>query len=562
MRTDISGWTTRLDDAATLRYRASGIWRNRTLADDARALAEANPEHVCCIANQESLTIARALADAEALAAGLWDLGLRPGQVVSFQLPNWPECFVVNLACAMLGCVANPIVPINRNAELEFILGDSRSRILFVPEEYRNYRHADMLGGIRARLPQLRHVAVVRGEGGDLAYAELLRMGRGRSMAWPRVAPDSIKMVMYTSGTTGRAKGVLHSHETLARSLEYMASSIQPRGGNVYLQSGPVTHVGGYLKGLEMPCYFGTTTVLVNRWNAAEAVQLVLEHGVTHTSGGPFVRELMEAAIAAGTDLPTLRNFSCGGTAVGAELIRGAQKTFSNASVHRIYGSTEAPTVTQCFSGGERERLSADTDGKIFDYDVRIVDGDGCDLGNGQEGEILVRGPSLFLGYTDPDSNAGAFDEQGYFRTGDLGVRSDDDAITITGRKKDLIIRGGENLSAREIEEALLRHTAIREAAVVAMPHARLGETACAYVITEATKTLTLEEVTAFLVEAGLAKQKIPEHLVLVDDFQRTAYGKIRKDVLRSDIAARLAGEEVRPGHAIGRGSPASAKQQ
>ena len=546
MRTDISGWTTRLDEAATLRYRSSGIWRNRTLADDARALAETNPDHVCCIADQESLTIAQALADAEALAVSLWELGLRPGQVVSFQLPNWPECFVVNHACALLGCVANPIVPINRNTELEFILGDSRSRMLFVPEEYRNYRHADMLGGIRARLPQLRHVAVVRGQGGDFTYAELLRMGGGRSIAWPRIAPDSIKMVMYTSGTTGRAKGVLHSHETLARSLEYMAGSIQPGGGNVYLQSGPVTHVGGYLKGLEMPCYFGTTTVLVTRWNAAEAVQLILEHGVTHTSGGPFVRELMQAAIAAGTDLPTLRNFSCGGTAVGAELMRAAQKTFRNASVHRIYGSTEAPTVTQCFSGSDRERLSAHTDGKIFDYEVRIVDGDGRDLGNGQEGEILVRGPSLFLGYTDPENNADAFDEQGYFRTGDLGVRGDDDAITITGRKKDLIIRGGENLSAREIEEALLRHPAVREVAVVAMPHARLGETVCAYVITDSSTPLALEDITGFLIEAGLARQKIPERLVQVDEFQRTAYGKIRKDVLRSDIVRRLTGDSLR----------------
>jgi len=543
MKTDISGWTVRIDAATTSHYRTRGIWRDRTLADDARALAETNPDHVCCIADPELLTIAQALTDAEALAVSLWELGLRPGQVISFQLPNWEECFVVNLACAMLGCIANPIVPIYRNTELEFILNDSRSRVLFVPEEYRNYRHADMLGGIRARLEHLRHVVVVRGQGGDLAYQDLLRTGCGRSIAWPRVASDSIKMVMYTSGTTGRAKGVLHSHETLARSLEYMAGSIQPGGANVYLQSGPVTHVGGYLKGLEMPCYFGTTTVLVTRWNAAEAVQLMLRHGVTHTSGGPFVRELMEAAVAAGTDLPSLRNFSCGGTAVGAELMRSAQKAFVNASVHRIYGSTEAPTVTQCFSGEHRERLSADTDGKIFDYDVRIVDGDGRDLGNGEEGEILVRGPSLFLGYTDPDNNADAFDGQGYFRTGDLGVRSDDDAITITGRKKDLIIRGGENLSAREIEEALLQHPAIREVAVVAMPHARLGETACAYIITASPMPLALADITAFLVEAGLARQKIPERLVRVEDFQRTAYGKIRKDLLRSDIAQRLKAE-------------------
>lgn len=184
-----------MDDAAISRYRGSGIWRNRTIADDARALAEASPGHVCCIGHQESLTIARALADAEALAVSLRDLGLRRGQVISFQLPNWQECFVVNLACAILGCIANPIVPINRNTELEFILADSCSRVIFVPEEYRGYRHADMLAGIRERLPQLRHIVTVRGHGADAAYEELLRMGRGISIPWPRVAPDAIKMV-------------------------------------------------------------------------------------------------------------------------------------------------------------------------------------------------------------------------------------------------------------------------------------------------------------------------------------------------------------------------------
>lgn len=518
-------------------YAGTGLWDERTIAQQAIALAEGDPDFVVLLENDIAVTRAQAVADARALAAALHARGLRPGDVVAFQVPNWREAIVINLAAAMSGLVVNPIVPIYRDHEVSVMLADSRARAFFVASSFRKFDYAAMARRLAATLPDLAHVFTVRGDGAD-DYAALVAEGRDLRFAPPAVDPLGVKMVLYTSGTTGRPKGVLHSHVSIARILRESGRHWGLMPGEATLMPSPVTHVSGYANGLEAPFICGTRTVLMESWDAAEALSLIDRHRCVGTvAATPFLVELAAAARASGNPLPSLRFFACGGAAVPADLIPAANAAFAQCRAFRVFGASEVPLVTFGWPG--EEALAATTDGAIVDYDIRIVDDHDNDLPDGQEGEILARGPGMMLGYADEGQTREAITAQGFFRTGDLGVRTPEGAITITGRKKDLIIRGGENISAKEIEDVLHAHPGVREAAVVAMPHERLGEGVCAYVIT-AGEPPSAGELAAHVAASGLARQKIPERFEFRTDFPRTASGKVRKDQLRADVKARV----------------------
>ncbi|KQX17894.1 MULTISPECIES: AMP-binding protein [unclassified Sphingomonas] len=515
----------------------SGVWDSRTIADLAIELTAADPGFVALIDGESTMTREQLLVAAEALSAALSARGLRPGDVVAFQVPNWGEAAVINLAAAMSGLVVNPIVPIYRDHEVMQMLGDCRARAFFVASSFRGYDFATMAGRVRASLPSLEHVFTVRGEGAD-DYAALVAEGRHGNFRRPQVDPLGVKMVLYTSGTTGRPKGVLHSHVTLQRILRMSAAHWGIGQGEATLMPSPVTHVSGYANGLEMPLVWGTRTVLMESWNAVAALELIDRYGLIGTvAATPFLVELAAAARAAGNRLPSFRFFACGGAAVPADLIPAASAAFDNCRPFRVFGASEVPLVT--FGWPDDPHLAATTDGAVVDYAVRIVDADDRDVAAGLEGEILARGPGMMMGYADQSQTAEAITPDGYFRTGDLGVLSPEGAITVTGRKKDLIIRGGENISAKEIEDVLHAHGRVREASVVAMPHDRLGEGICAYVIADG-EPPSVADLARHVADSGLAKQKIPELFLFVDDFPRTASGKIRKDMLREDVKRRL----------------------
>lgn len=513
-------------------------WQRKTLADLAQERATTSPDFVCFIDGEGQYTFAQVLADATALSAALHARGLRMGDVIAFQVPNWREAAVINLSAALSGFVVNPIVPIYRDAEVTMMLGDCRAAAIFVPQVFRKVDYATMARRCQQSLPDLAHVFTVRGDGPD-DFAALVEQGRGLAFDPPAVDPMGVKMVLYTSGTTGRPKGVLHSHCTLQR---IVATSGQHWGlmeGEATLMPSPVTHVSGYANGLEAPFICGIRSVLMEAWNAADAMALIAQHNLVGTvAATPFLVELAAAARDAGTGLPSFRFFACGGAAVPADLIPAANAAFDNCKAFRVFGASEVPLVT--FGWPQDETLAATTDGKVVDYEVRIVDHEDNPLSAGQEGEILARGPAMMMGYADAQQTAEAITADGFFRTGDLGVLSAQGAVTITGRKKDLIIRGGENISAKEIEDVLHTHPAVKEAAVVAMPHDRLGEGVCAYVILAGdTDAVALA---AHVGASGMAKQKIPERFELVQDFPRTASGKVRKDQLRADIKGKLGG--------------------
>jgi acyl-CoA synthetase (AMP-forming)/AMP-acid ligase II len=545
MRRDVGGWALRWDaDRAAAAVR-SGAWKNVTVASAAAELLARAPERILVIEGERGFAVREIHAAAERLARALLRRGLAPGDTISFQLPNWHEAMIVSLAAVMAGLVLNPITPIYRDAEVGFMLADSRSKLIFVPAEFRGYDFPAMMRRVLPGLGAPVEVVVLRGDAGDFtSWDALMALGEdGGELPLPGADPDAVKLVMYTSGTTGRAKGVIHSHNSLHAENWMRAAHLGIGPADILFNPSPVTHVTGMLYALCLPFTLGVTTILMDVWNASEALASMRRHGATGMIASTiFLQELLAAAQAQEEHLPCLRFFLCGGAQVRPELILDAGAHFTSCAFSRIYGSTEVPMITAGVASRDRAALGADTDGQIFGTEARVVDAaSGAPVAEGTEGEIVARGPQMFLGYTRAEDNTDAFDADGFFRMGDLGRIVHDDFIVITGRKKDLIIRAGENISAKEVEDLLLGHPAVADVAIVAMPNARTGEMACAFVIPRAGQTIDLAEITRFLIAAGLAKQKIPEHLERVDDLPRTAIGKVRKDVLRAtarDIAA------------------------
>ncbi|HXV06888.1 MAG TPA: AMP-binding protein [Burkholderiales bacterium] len=546
MQTDISGWVTRLCDEDIVRYTASGAWRDVTVADCAARLAQRAPDRVGVLEGERSVSFRRLFDEAQRLAAALRGRGLQPGDVMSFQLPNWVETLVINLAACLAGLVANPIVPIYRDAELRHILRDARSRLFFVPASFRGFDHAAMAQRLRPALPMLREVVVVRGEApGCTPYPDLLACARSGPPP-EGVDPNAVKLLLYTSGTTGSAKGVLHSHNTIMSEIDAVIGFWRITDRDVVLMPSPVTHITGYLYALETAFAAGVKTVLMERWNAAEAIELITRHGVTFSVGAtPFLKELVAEAEARQAALSSLRLFMTGGAPVPPEIVYRAQRVLPGCMTFRVYGSSEAPTITLGIRSRAENDLGATTDGRIVNHEVRLADPmTGAPVQGDADGEICTRGPELMLGYTDWRQTQESFDADGYFRTGDLGHCVAGHYLCVTGRKKDLIIRGGENISPKEIEDVLHTHPAIREAAVVAMPHERLGEGVCAFVIPCPGHVIDVASAAAHLERAGLARQKFPERVELVEELPRTASGKVQKNVLRERIAAQIAREK------------------
>lgn len=538
-------------DAETIACnRASGVWTGRTIIHDLKDIVAETPDAVLWVEGAHQMTAGEALAKGTAFATQLHKLGLREGDVVSFQLPNWLESVVVDVACVSLGLVINPVVPIYRDAELAMIMNDCKAKALIIPAEFRSVKHVEMIAGLWPKLPNLEHVIVARGSPSEGMHRfEDMLVPTGEDVPWPEQRPEAVKLVLYTSGTTGRAKGVLHSHETLARSLHNCFTHWGLRPQDWGIMPSPVTHVTGFSSGIEMPIVKRTRTVFMERWNAEQAVRLIDKYGVKSTVGAtPFLAELVAAAQKIGSRLPSLNVFACGGAAVPPGLIRRANEYFANSCAFRVYGSTESPVVTLGFRGPGTDDVSADTDGQIVGYDVRFVDDAGNDVPTGEEGEIIVKGPSLYLGYADPRDRETVTDPRGFFRTGDIGKLVHGDGILVTGRKKDLIIRGGENLSAKEIEDALHQHPAFGEVSVVSMPHERLGEGVCAYIVPVSDERPDLQEIAAFLKTMGLARQKYPERIEYIEELPRTTSGKIKKDVLRRMIVEAVERDTPRRG--------------
>lgn len=528
--------------------RDSHLWLNMTIADGAWKKAADSPDDVAIhLEDEPAITYGSIATQARRLITGLQKLGLVQGDVISFQLPNWRESVVIDIAASAMGLIVNPVIPIYRDHELRFILKDAKTKLIYIPERLRSLEFPGMIASLQSELPNLKHIVTVRAEAeyeGMLRFEDLIDNDLVDLENLPKVDPNSIKTILYTSGTTGSPKAVLHSHNTLSRVIRNSVDCWQMDEKDIMLMPSPVTHITGYGSGMVLPFITPVKSALMARWDADAAVKFILRIGATASVGAtPFLVELLAAAKRHNTGLPSMRLFACGGASVPPQLIHQCYQELDHCRAFRVYGSTETPVITQGFVRDGEQNLAAETDGMIYAYDVKILDDEGKEVAQGAEGEIAARGAGMMLGYADAEQNIAAHDSDGFFYTGDIGVRTKDNAILITDRKKDIIIRGGENLSAKEIEDVLHDHPQIKEVAVVAMPHDRLGEGVCAYIIPASIDHgLNLAAIATFTHQAGLAKQKIPEHVEFVDSLPRTASGKVKKDILRRTIAEKLAG--------------------
>ena len=544
MRSDPSGFQTRWPEDLATRYLAAGEWRETTLLDAARSAVATDPHHILLIEGDRRLTRSDAFNQALRLAAFFRARGLEPGDVISFQLPNWLETAVIALAARMMGLVINPIPPIYRGSELSYILADCGAKLIFVPGVFRKTDHAALIEKIRPGLPALRDLVVLRSDG-DLTWDQALASEPLTDPDLPSVAASSVMMVMYTSGTTGKPKGVLHTHYSFDHRTRAMGEAWRIGPDDVIFMPSPVTHITGAFWVFDMPWVRGNTSVLMDVWTPLDGIACIERNHCTVSGGAtPFLQRLIDSAQTRPGALDTLRLFFCGGTTVSPDLIRHASAAFPQALFFRAYGSTEMTTATLGIRDRSQVDLGAETDGEIVPpVEFKLVNDGGEPVADGDEGEILARGPGLFAGYVHADNNEGEFDDDGFFRMGDLGRIAHDHFIVITGRKKDIIIRSGENISPKEVEDLLFTHPAVAEVAIVAMPSPTTGEKGCAFVIPRPGTDIDLGEIGRFLDQAGLARQKFPEHLELVKDLPRVPSGKVKKDVLR--VRAREIAEKA-----------------
>lgn len=537
----------RLSEEYRERYYEQGAWRDETLVDIFEDAVEEHPDST--IVGPRRIVTYRELADeVERVSSGLQNLGVEAGDVVSYQLPNWVEANVLHLAIAHIGAVANPIIPIYRRSEVTYILGDAESKCIVVPEEFRGFDYPEMVSEVATDVPELEHVVVI-GDAPEvpepvksMTYDDLAGTATD-GYTRPTIGANDVHALLYTSGTTGDPKGVLHTHNTtlfeLRRTIELLGLSWET---TVFMPS-PVTHVTGMLYALELPFTRGMDLVLMDQWDPAEAVDLVRDHDCNMTVGAtPFLQGMTEEA-PEDWDSP-LRVFGCGGADIPPELIRKATDVL-DCTVERVYGSTEFPTATWPPLDAPPEKFS-ETDGPPAPgVEIKIADIDtGEELPPGEKGELWAHGPELMVGYLGDELNEDAFDGE-WFKTGDLAVLDEDGYVEISGRKKDIIIRGGENIPVKDVEDRLYEHPAIEEVGVVAMPDPDMQEKGCAYVKVKEGHEFTFDDMTEYLDEQGIAKQKYPERLELIDEFPMTASGKIQKNVLRERIADELGMEPV-----------------
>lgn len=508
-------------------------WVPSTLADSLREAARQTPQRVLVVDGDRRLDCQRLHDEANTLAHAM--LNRMPTKsVVSFSLPNWHEAAIIYLAATLAGMVVNPILPSLRERELRFILEDAGSRMVFVPSRAGRHDYASMLQRVTTRLDRPPEVVVVRGDSPadqhHTSFSSLLRRPPNVSKL-PTLDADAVRMILYTSGTTGRPKGVLHSHNSMHALIRQIREHWFVEPGDRFLVPSPIAHIGGSIYAFECPLLLGTTAVLMDRWNADDAVRLMESAHCTHIAGAtPFLQQMLAAAERNGTRLPALKLFVCGGASVSPALIRSATSYFEHAVVTRVYGSTEVPITT--IGAPLDADHAADTDGLPGSAEIKLVGQSSA----GTDGEIRARGPQMLVGYLHPADEAESFDAEGYFRTGDLGRWVDGEYLLVTGRAKDIIIRSGENISPKEIEDILLGHPDIAEISIVGMPDARTGERACAAIVPASSSRPDVASLRSYLEAHGVATFKAPEQVVICDGLPKNDSGKVLKHVIRATL--------------------------
>lgn len=525
-------------------YRQQGLWGDASLADYWQQTARAMPDKIAVVDNHgASYTYSALDHAASCLANRMLAKGIESGDRIAFQLPGWCEFTVIYLACLKIGAVSVPLLPSWREAELVWVLNKCQAKMFFAPTLFKQTRPVDLILPLQNQLPQLQQLVGVdklAPATSALSLSQIIADNTPLTTAIT-VHGDELAAVLFTSGTEGLPKGVMLTHNNILASERAYCARLNLTWQDVFMMPAPLGHATGFLHGVTAPFLIGARSVLLDIFTPDACLALLEQQRCTCMLGAtPFVYDLLNLLEKQPADLSALRFFLCGGTTIPKKVARECQQR--GIKLLSVYGSTESSPHAVVNLDDPLSRFMH-TDGyAAAGVEIKVVDDARKTLPPGCEGEEASRGPNVFMGYFDePELTARALDEEGWYYSGDLCCMDEAGYIKITGRKKDIIVRGGENISSREVEDILLQHPKIHDACVVAMPDERLGERSCAYVVLKAPHhSLSLEEVVAFFSRKRVAKYKYPEHIVVIEKLPRTASGKIQKFLLRKDIMRRL----------------------
>ena len=533
-------------------YYAQGYWQPDSFNALVKAQAGERGAQDFIFDSTTSLTYREFGDKALRLAVGLKRAGLGKGDRIAAQLPNWTEFPLVAAAASRIGAILVPIMPIYRGDEVGYVLQHSGASMAVTCGEFRGFNHAAMFAELRAQAPDVRELFVARA-GDDLdpavgrSLADLFVEGDVDALeaeAGEDSSPDDGFLIVYTSGTTSRPKGCFHSFNTIRSSAAAIAKSLDYTEADVQFGPSPITHSTGLVTSVLLPLLAGAKSYLMEAWEPEEGLRRIQQYGCTAAvTATPFLQMLMAAYDAEKHDASSLRLWVCAGSPIPGSIVDQSRKLFAGCQTLSLYGRSENFLTTMCTVSDPLERSSTSDGSALEGAAVKVVDSDGVEVPRGEEGDISYQGPSHMIEYFRNDEETAAlFTPDGFSRSGDLGRMDAQGFVRVTGRLKDIVIRGGMNISARELEEHLLSHPAIANVAIVGMPDERLGERVCVYVVPkEADATLALDDITSFLREHKVATQKLPERLEIVPALPMTATGKIQKHVLRDDIAKKLA---------------------
>ncbi|HAJ6355206.1 TPA: cyclohexanecarboxylate-CoA ligase [Escherichia coli] len=525
-------------------YRQQGLWGDASLADYWQQTARAMPDKIAVVDNHGASYTYSALDHAASCLAN-WMLakGIESGDRIAFQLPGWCEFTVIYLACLKIGAVSVPLLPSWREAELVWVLNKCQAKMFFAPTLFKQTRPVDLILPLQNQLPQLQQIVGVDKLAPATSSLSLSQIIADNTPLTTAITThgDELAAVLFTSGTEGLPKGVMLTHNNILASERAYCARLNLTWLDVFMMPAPLGHATGFLHGVTAPFLIGARSVLLDIFTPDACLALLEQQRCTCMLGAtPFVYDLLNVLEKQPADLSALRFFLCGGTTIPKKVARECQQL--GIKLLSVYGSTESSPHAVVNLDDPLSRFMH-TDGyAAAGVEIKVVDDARKTLPPGCEGEEASRGPNVFMGYFDePELTARALDEEGWYYSGDLCRMDEAGYIKITGRKKDIIVRGGENISSREVEDILLQHPKIHDACVVAMPDERLGERSCAYVVLKAPHhSLSLEEVVAFFSRKRVAKYKYPEHIVVIEKLPRTASGKIQKFLLRKDIMRRL----------------------
>jgi acyl-coenzyme A synthetase/AMP-(fatty) acid ligase len=537
----------RYSDEEIARFYAQGLWTGDTLHSALEQQVGLRGDKVFGTDTTTSLTFRDVHEQSLALAVGLRRRGIGPGDRVAVQIPSWTEFFVIATALSRIGAVIVPIMPIYRRDDVGYVLAAAEVKAAFTAQEFRGFAHGELFVDLARTSAHLETVVVLRGDrvpAGAVSFADMLVQTEDPAAEiGPGVGPDDPFVIVFSSGTTARPKGCLHTFNTMACGARLLGRGWGYSDTDVQFGPSPVTHTTGLVTSFILPLLHGAASHLMEQWDPVRGLEQIREFGCTGcVSATTFLQMLMNVYDPAIHDASSMRFWTAAGAPIPGSFVTTARSMFPDMTVLSLYGRTENITTTMCTVDDDPER-SITSDGKALPLqEVRIVDGEGTEVPRGDEGDIAYRGAMNCLEYIgQPDETAANYTADGFHRSGDLGRMDADGYVRVTGRLKDIVIRGGMNISVRQVEDLLAAHPDVGEVAVVGMPDERMGEKVCCYVVPRPGRPVpTLEGIRDYLVGEGLAIQKVPERLEVADGLPTTPTGKIQKHLLRADIAAKL----------------------